>query len=388
LAVYVAVLRSDEHGAEAFLEPEFHEFERSTPTTALIGYRATVEDFLRRGNVDYDAAIIILLDEHANLPEAHSPYLAAKAVLLMAGIPVQEAKLSTVTREAYSAQFIYQNLAIALYAKMGGIPWTVDQGLTADDEIVVGIGTAQIGGTRFDAGVRHVGITTVFRGDGNYLLSNLSRECTFEEYPDMLRQSTMDVLREIKEKNNWRPGDTVRVVFHAFKPFRDVEVAEIVQSCTAEVGAEQRIEFAFLTVANDHSFRIIDTAQRGIEGKRGSARKGVYVPDRGLIVQLGGFTRLVTANGPTLIKRATSPLPSPLLVHLHRNSTYRDQRYLAEQVLKFTTLSWRSTLPAHEPVTILYSEMIAGLLARLKAVPNWSPSALSTTRLRHCMWFL
>jgi len=70
-------------------------------------------------------------------------------------------------------------------------------------------------------------------------------------------------------------------------------------------------------------------------------------------------------KGPTLVKRSTSPHPSPILIHLHQTSTYRDLPYLTEQVLKFTALSWRSTLPAERPVTIYYSELIAGLLARL-----------------------
>jgi hypothetical protein len=104
-------------------------------------------------------------------------------------------------------------------------------------------------------------------------------------------------------------------------------------------------------------------------------------------VQLGRFTRLLCTKGPTLIKRPETPLPRPLLIKLHDQSTYRDQQYLSEQVLKFTSLSWRGTQPAEDPVTIYYSEMIAKLLARLREVDGWSPQILNT-RLRHSMWFL
>ena len=72
---------------------------------------------------------------------------------------------------------------------------------------------------------------------------------------------------------------------------------------------------------------------------------------------------------------------------LHEESTYRDLQYLSEQVLKFTSLSWRGTQPAEDPVTIYYSEMMARLLARLREVDGWSPSILNTS-LRHSMWFL
>ncbi|MCC9602095.1 hypothetical protein LOC67_16155 [Stieleria sp. JC731] len=347
-------------------------------------YRAAIEDRLSR-DCEFDAAFNILLNEHAGLPDAHNPYLVAKSILLSHGIPVQEARVSTLTADEYPLQFTFRNLATALYAKMGGVPWTVDHGETVDDELVVGIGNAELSGSRFEKRQRHIGITTVFRGDGNYLLSNLSKECKYEDYPAVLRESTVAVLREVKTRNNWQPGQTVRIVFHAFKPLKNVEVADIIASSVKEVGSEQTIEFAFLNVSLDHSFTLLDMAQRGVT-KRNQA-KGVFVPRRGLSAQVGKFTRLVTTTGPHMVKRANLSLPKPLLIHLHKQSTYRDLSYLSEQVLNFTTLSWRSTLPSERPVTILYSSLIAELLARLKSVDDWSPAVLNT-KLRNSKWFL
>src|SRR5262249_29140269 len=149
-------------------------------------------------------------------------------------IPVQGVRLSTLTGSPYALQYPFQNLAVALYAKMGGIPWTIDHGLTVDDEIVIGMGTAELSGSRFEQRQRHIGITTVFRGDGNYLLANVSRECSYEQYPTVLQESTVQVLQEIKRRNAWRSGDTIRVVYHAFKPLKDVEVAGIVKACIEE----------------------------------------------------------------------------------------------------------------------------------------------------------
>ena len=60
---------------------------------------------------------------------------------------------------------------------------------------------------------------------------------------------------------------------------------------------------------------------------------------------------------------------------------------LTEQILKFTSMTWRSTSPAAMPVTIYYSELIAELLARFRTLPDWSP-ALLNTKLRASKWFL
>jgi hypothetical protein len=111
------------------------------------------------------------------------------------------------------------------------------------------------------------------------------------------------------------------------------------------------------------------------------------VPERGTIMQLGRYTRLVCTNGPNLIKHANAPLPAPLLIHIHKGSTFNDLTYLSEQVLKFTGLSWRSTLPAKKPVSIYYSELIADLLGRLRCVNDWSPAVLNM-KLRSSRWFL
>jgi hypothetical protein len=309
-------------------------------------------------------------------------------VLLMAGVPVQEVRAATLSQSASALQYTFQNLSIALYAKMNGTPWTVDHDLTINDELVIGMGMCELSDSRFQRRQRFIGITTVFRGDGNYLLANLSKECSFDDYPSVLRDSTLDILRDIKSRNGWRPNDTVRVVFHVYKPLRYVEMAAIMAECVKTVGSDQNTEFAFLTVSQDHPFNVLDTAQKGFPSRRRAGlNKGVYVPQRGTIVQLGKFTRLLSTTGPTLIKRENAALPHPVLVHLHPHSTFRSLHYLTEQVLKFTSLSWRSILPARKPVTIYYSELIAEHLARLRNIPDWSPAMLNI-KLRASRWFL
>ncbi len=347
-------------------------------------YRSSIEDHLARCS-DYDIALIIILDEHKAMPDDINPYLISKAILLSNGIPAQEVRRSTLQTNQTSLQYTLQNISIALYAKMGGIPWTVSHGLTVDDEIVIGMGNAELSGSRFEANQRHIGITTVFRGDGNYLLANLSKECKYEEYPQVLKTSMISLLKEIKTRNNWQDGDTVRIVFHCFKPLKNIEIASIVKSCIDEVGNNQNIEFAFLTITVAHPFKISDTTYSGYQ-KYGKT-KAVFVPQRGIVSQLGSHTRLLTINGPSLIKRETTPLPAPLLIHLHPDSTYNDLTYLSDQVLKFTCLSWRSTSPAKKPVTIYYSELIANLLARFRSISDWSPAVLNT-KLKTSKWFL
>jgi hypothetical protein len=359
---------------------------RATNANIAVTYANAIEKQLQRRS-DYDAAFVIVGDQFSDLPGSENPYLYAKAILLTNGIPVQEAKLSTITRPDASLAYIFQNISVALYAKMGGVPWTVNQDQTVNDEVVVGMGLVETSGSRFQSKQRVVGITTVFRGDGNYLLANVATECPFDEYRTQLRETMVQVLKEVKHRNGWRPGDTVRVVFHASKPLRDLEVDELMSECVTEAAPEQSVQFAFIDVIQSHPFHIFDPAVGGKSSGNGLMRKGAMAPERGTAFQLGQSTWLLSTNGASQIKRPTSPLPTPLLIHLHRKSTGCDLPYLTDQVLKFTSLTWRSTLPASEPVTIYYSSLIADLLTRLKAVPGWSPNVLNT-KLRASKWFL
>lgn len=361
--------------------PWFH----NTRKPPAIVYKDTIEQVLVHRERMPDAAIVVLFDTQARLPDVENPYLSSKALLLMAGVPVQHIRLSKISQPPKDLQYILQNFTVALYAKMNGTPWTVDHDQTVSDELVIGVGTCELSGSRFTQRQRFVGITTVFRADGNYLLGNLSKECTYDEYPEVLKHSTLAILREIKTQNNWQPNDTIRLVFHAARSLKNVDIAEIIAQCVAQVSEQQNVQFAFLTISHDHPFTVLDKSQRGIV-KHG-VRKGMYAPERGMIVQLGRYTRLLSTSSPRLMKRPTTPLPAPLLIRLHPQSTYYDLIYLSEQVLKFTSLSWKSIFPASDPVTIYYSELIAGLLARLNNVRGWSPQMLNI-KLRASKWFL
>ena len=350
-------------------------------------YREAITHALQRDD-NIHAGIVVLQDQHAYMPGLQNPYLRTKALLMTLGIPAQEIRAKTLNQSFYSLSYTLRNFSVSLYAKLNGTPWTVNQDRMISEELVIGMGFAELSGSRIEDRQRHVGITTVFSGDGTYVLGNVSRECAYRDYPEVIRQSMLSVLRDVKKRNNWQPGDVVRVVFHAHRPLKRVDVAKIVFDCTRAIGSEQDIQLAFVTVTHDHPFMLIDRLEKGVFVKRGSElRKGVYAPERGTIATIGRSSRLLAVNSGSLIKRSNTPLPKPLLINVHGDSTFSDVDYLSEQVLKFTSLSWRSVLPVRTPVTIFYSERIADLLGRLRNVPQWSTTALDV-KLKYSRWFL
>ena len=198
-------------------------------------------------------------------------------------------------------------------------------------------------------------------------------------------------IRFVQTQNKWEPGDNVRLVFHAYKPLKRIEI-ETVRHLVEGMLDDYVIEFAFLDVSRYHSYQLFDPGQSGVTywsyEEKQKATKGVYAPVRGTAMLLDSRTALLQLVGAKDVKTWEQGMPRPLLLELHRDSDFADLTYLVRHVFHFSFMSWRSFFPSHEPATILYSRWIANMLGNLKQVPDWDVAGLSHLRDRRAMWFL
>ncbi len=327
-------------------------------------------------------ALTVIRAQHWELPDAINPYYVSKATFMGQGVPVQVVKIEKVRgRNAY----ILNNIALAMYAKLGGIPWVLASGTGITHEIIVGIGSAVLKKGRRGAGDRVIGITTVFSGDGQYLLANSTKEVSSDEYISALTSSLRETVDYLRQRFAWQPRDRVRFIFHqSFKKYKNVE-AEAVKKF-AESLTDFEVQYAFVHVSDSHDWLLFDDRSRGF--KYGADRmKGVKVPHRARYVPLGPNTALLTLTGPSQISTDLQGCPQPVLINIHQNSTFKSLDYIAQQVFNLSFMSWRSFHPGPQPVSIAYSTMIVDLLSHLRQVKNWNPDALAT-KLRDRRWFL
>lgn len=336
-----------------------------------------------------DLAIVITSTEQEFLRGDASPYLVAKSTLMNQGIVVQEIQIETIRQG--DLDYPLDSIALQCYAKLGGIPFVIAAPQTITHEIIIGIGSAHVKPSRFGTPERVVGITTVFNADGSYILSNTSREADYERYPEELLRALRTCIEEVQKRNAWQVEDAIRLVFHVFKPLKDTE-AEAVKLLVEGLLTEFRsVEFAFVHISEAHDWTLFDTASVGWKNQRmpsgRTLRRGWCVPHRGHAVSISPSEILLTVTGPFDLKVATQGLPRPLLLKLHRASTFTDIDYLAGQVFRFTALSWRGFYPSSKPITIFYSDLIAKLLGQLRHVRNWNADVIST-RFRTKKWFL
>lgn len=356
-----------------------------TPTTVrLAGDRAAAYKAaaLEAAQHDLDLALVVISESDKTLFGPASPYYTAKATLMSQGVPVQAITMETINK---LNPYTLNNLALSLYAKLGGIPWTLSVQQRLVHEIIVGIGSARVGFDRLSERERLVGITTVFSGDGSYLLGNATTEASSEEYKSRLLESLRGTLSELRRRFAWQRGDKLRIIFHqSFKRYKETEAAAVAD-LISELD-EFEVEFAFVQVSSDHDWKLFDEGAQGAR-YQSSRVKGAKVPDRGVIVPLGPRAALVTLVGPQQLKTDLQGCPSPILISIHPSSTFKDLAYVTKQVFDLTFMSWRSFNPSTQPVSVSYPNMVVDLLGNLRQVPNFNPDIL-TTKLRESRWFL
>jgi hypothetical protein len=361
-------LETDNESADAYKRAALQAIQKSTNE----GFR-------------WDLALVQVAESFKPLQGDLSPYFVTKSIFLTHQIPVQDFRAETTSVPDQRLQYVLNNMALATYAKMGGIPWLLEANPTVAHELVIGIGSAHLRHGRFGGIRRLVGITTVFSGDGKYRLSTLSKAVEIDRYGEALLESLRDTVTRVRTEMNWQPKDHVRLVFHAFKPVKNIE-AEAVKTAMQELG-DFDLDYAFLHVAAEHPLVLFDTAQQGAYDYETKRAKGVFAPSRGLFMHLSGRDTLLALVGPNEVKTSTQGIPSPLVLHLHPSSTFSDMTYLARQVFLFASHSWRSFFPSELPVTIKYSDLIARLLGNLEMLSNWNPEAM-VGRIANARWFL
>ena len=321
-----------------------------------------------------------------DLPVEDNPYMVCKAAFLTHQLPMQAFTIETTELPQPQLHYALNNLGLATYAKLNGTPWLLKSYQKELQEMVIGIGSARIGDSRLGPGQRVVGITTVFTGDGNYCLANLSRASAYESYRDELLNTLRLAVSQVRGDLQWRTNKPVRLIFHiGFKQFCDDEVAAV-KDVMKELG-EFDAQYAFVQLVDEHPYRMFDLGQKGQYDYRTKLQKGVLGPTRGQYLLLSDREALLTLTGFKEVKRPEDGVPRPILLKLHGESTFTDLIGITKQVFEFAGHSWQGFFPCDMPVTVEYSSMIAELLGQLATLDGWNSDVL-LGRIGWTRWFL
>jgi hypothetical protein len=334
----------------------------STPVAAAKSYREEIS----RWNAEQHTVVpqlALVLVPHSERWQTDRPYYEAKAAFARLGIPTQMVTSELLENEREFAWSV-ANIALAVFAKLGGVPWAVESP-SADRDLIVGIGRADI--RRSDGTERIFGYALNFVSNGIYRQAwSFTPVGNEETYSARLEEAISNALTS--------PQDTdapfQRLVVHLGKKTSWREI-QAVQQAISTSGV--RLPLALLRLDDSTLYDIAD------------GRSDTLAPPKGLAVRLGPNRRLLQAEGVT-----TTGVPyGPILVELDDRSDVGPEELdgLVAQAFRLAHANWRAFNARSQPVTLVYGELLARLVGYLEEVATWDPRLLRSD-LRDKPWFL
>lgn len=302
---------------------------------------------------------------------ANTPYYRLKAIFTSNGYPSQMITQSTFDNIRYS----YLNLASALFAKAGYIPWVLQSEMENID-MILGISVSNVISAKNRAGttVRFVGYVNVFDTYGKWMFfEGIARPYKKEEKLDQLRHLLGSAVTKFKAIKG---TDPTKIALHHWKRFSSDEIETIENTLGETVGDHNTV---FVTIDDSHPFRMFDT-----DTEDGSYPRGHYA-------YLGESSILLSTTGKSEL--SARRMGTPKLLHIsytQKPNEFLEAEDVVKQVFSLTKLNWATATPLiRRPVSLQFSKRIAQLAAIIND-QTWTGivgSDVSAT-LNNRTWFI
>lgn len=323
-----------------------------------------IHEKLSRHSFDPDIKYIaIYVSPHSKTtgnPEYLSIYYKVKELLLHKKITSQAIDANKVSNSS-SFQYSLINIAIAVLAKLDGIPWRLNTALK--NELIVGVGAFQ---NRL-SNVRYIGSAFSFSNNG-----------TFNKFDCFMRNQTDElagsIIQSIKDYVSYS-DQPKRLIIHYYKDMSDKEFDPIEKGLNA-LGLSIPVFIVAINKTESNDIVAFDNDYSEL------------MPHSGTFINVG-FNKFLLFNNTRYNGTAVSKsdgFPFPIKIGITCN--YEDQakdiriiRELIEQVYQFSRMYWKSVRQQNLPVTIKYPEMVAEMFPHFEGneIPDFGKDNL---------WFL
>jgi hypothetical protein len=278
------------------------------------------------GNIENQGANIVIglfADELGEDEEDWASYNTFKALTIGRGLPSQVVYQSTLRKS-----FAMGNIVLGVVGKTGNIPYVRPEGLPYAD-IVVGIDIARKKKERLAGSMNATAITRIYFSNGEFL--------RYVIHDGPLEGETIppEVLQGLFPLDVFKGK---RVVVHRDGFFRGEE-KEALQRWAAEIGAK---------------FHLVEIIKTGTPRLYALNDGRIEQPPKGSAFKLSDTEAFLVSTLPPF-KNAT---PQPLRIRTFAPFTIEQA---LNSVLSLTILHYGSVRPPRLPVTIHYSDCIAGL---------------------------
>lgn len=271
----------------------------------------------------------------------HEIYYKVKEELLKYGITSQCIDTEKMNEQVAVNTFwlSLNNIAIAILAKLGGIPWRINT--LQKDELIVGVGAF----THYDTKTTYIASAFSFQNTGQFNRF----EYFMKDQTDELAGSIEQAIKDYTSINK----NIDRLIIHFYKEMSQKEF-EPIEKTLYHLGIPDIPVYVVAinkTESEDYVIFDKDFKQR--------------MPESGTYVNISDNTYLLCNNtryGTTHKSTDGYPFPVKLKIDCSDKSLLRDiktVKELIDQVYQFSRIYWKSVKQQNLPVTVKYPEMVA-----------------------------
>jgi len=311
-------------------------------------------------DIQYFAIYISPISKSTSDISGKQVYYKLKELLLKKGVPSQVidiAKVESNTNYFYSLP----NIAIAILAKLNGIPWRLDTRLK--NELVVGVGA-----------FKHSSIGTQYIGSA-FSFSNTGKFNRFECFrKDQTKELAGSIIRAVKEYVNVN-ANIKRLIIHFYKEMNNKEVEPIENGLTS-LNLDIPVFIVTINKTESSDYVAFDLDWKDL------------MPVSGTFINLG-CNRFLLFNNTRYSSsefNAHDGYSFPVKLKINCSNPdlvddYKTVKELIDQVYQFSRMYWKSVRQQNLPVTIKYPEMVAEMLPYFEGneIPEYGKNNL---------WFL
>lgn len=260
------------------------------------------------------------------------------------------------------------NIAIAMLAKVGGIPWRLDR--EPDDELIIGIGAFK--SKRYND--PFLANTICFSNDGTFK--------EFSVFPAANNFLLAGLIKDVVEQYHKQNKKANRIIIHFYKIMSNKELAPIVKTLNS-LKYDIPVIIVSINKTGSNNFIMFDQDYDHL-----MPYSGTYISVGHNNYILFNNTRYKPENSNVYGYSNGNVKSFPLPIKLHFRSTDpsiladpEQVRQLIDQVYQFSRMYWKSVSQQNLPVTIKYPEMVAEMYPHFKGkkIPEFGKTNL---------WFL
>lgn len=291
-------------------------------------------------------------------PEKHEVYYRVKELLLKHGISSQVIDRSKIGTTGY--HYSLANIAVAILAKLNGIPWRLD--CETKNELIIGVGAFM----NREIGVRYIGSSFCFSNDGNF--NEFSCYSANESY--LLAGHIEKAIKSYLKTN----AKIERLVIHYYKTMNKKDQKNI-SAMLFNLKLSIPVYIVSIQKTESEDFLLFDTTFSDL------------MPYSGTITNIGNNQYILCNNtrysSTTSTKIESYHLPVKLAINASDSALLTEERVqeLIDQVYQFSRMYWKSLKQQSLPVTITYPEMVAEMF------PHFKTQAIPEFGLKN-LWFL